>query len=273
MTTGQAAKEFCRTALTYVPGSGGAGATEVPIYDGRTADLPGWEECGFELLNHASALKDWSDDEQVASVHYPELTELARKLTGCDHAILASHIKRSPEEAKRHSDLSPIPLVHSDFADSYGDLLRNMYRSGERAEAAEREGLSPEEIAGARRLMILQFWRNLGPQKMDLPLAFCDARTIPRDAIRSFPVKNYAGSGFDFEALGIVAPSDPADHHWYTFPEMNIDEVVAFRTYDTDRVGTNEPYWTPHSAFRDPEVELGSPSRTSIELRPLCVWV
>ncbi len=269
MTTGQAAKEFCRSTLTYAPGAG----AEVPVYDGRVAGLPGWEECGFELVTHRSAVKDWDDDEEIARVHYPEIVELVRDLTGCDHALLASHIKRSPDDAKRHSDLSPIPLVHSDFADSYGDLLRELYRSGDRAEAAEREGISPDVVAGARRLMILQFWRNLGPQKMDLPLAFCDARTVSRDEIQPFEVKNYAGSGFDFEALAIVPPEDPSAHHWYAFPEMKIDEVVAFRTYDSERVGTDAPYWTPHSAFRDPEVELGKPSRSSIELRPLCLWL
>lgn len=268
MTTEQAAKEFCRTSLNY-----GGGATDFSILDGRTADLPGWQECGFELVTHTSSVADWSDDDEIARVHYPEITELVQKLTGCDHALLSSHIKRSPAEAKKHSDLSPIPFVHSDFADSYGELLKNLYRSGDRAEAAEREGVSPDVVANARRLMILQFWRNLGPQKMDLPLAFCDARTVPRDAIRPFPVKNYAGSGFDFEALAIAPPANPDDHRWYAFPEMTIDEVVAFRTYDTDRVASGEPYWTPHSAFRDPDVELGNPSRSSIELRPLCIWV
>ena len=267
MTTEQAAKEFCRTSLGYLEGQ-----PEMRIFDGRTADLPGWQKCGFELMTHASGVTDWDDDAEIARVHYPEITALAREQTGCDHALLASHIKRSPDEAKRHSDLSPIPLVHSDFADSYGDLLRNLYRSGDRADAAEREGVAPDVVVNARRLMILQFWRNLGPQKMDLPLAFCDARTVPRDAIRPFPVNNYAGSGFDFEALAIEAPADSGAHQWYAFPEMRIDEVVAFRTYDTDRVGTDKPYWTPHSAFRDPEVELGKPSRSSIELRPLCVW-
>lgn len=268
MTTSHAAKEFCRTSLNY-----GGGAQEFPILDGRTADLTGWDECGFELVSHSSSVRDWSDEDEIARVHYPEICELVQRLTGCDHAVLSSHIKRSPDEAKKHSDLSPIPLVHSDFADSYGDLLRKMYQSGDRAEAAEREGISPDTIANARRLMILQFWRNLGPPKMDLPLAFCDARTVPRDAIRPFPVKNYAGSGFDFEALAIAPPTDQDEHRWYAFPEMTIDEVVAFRTYDTDRVATGEPYWTPHSAFRDPDVELGNPSRSSIELRPLCVWL
>jgi hypothetical protein len=273
MTTGRATKEFCRTELAYIPRAGGASPGEVTVLDGRGADLPGWQECGFELIQHASAVGDWADEDEIARVHYGEISALARELTGCDHALVASHIKRNPEEAKKHSDLSPIRFVHSDFADSYGDLLRELYKSGDRAEAAGRDGLSPEEVVGARRLMILQFWRNLGPQKMDLPLAFCDSRTIPRDEIRPIPVKNYAGSGFDFEALGIVAPASADAHHWYVYPEMAIDEVVAFRTYDSDMVASGEAYWTPHAAIRDPEVELGKPSRSSIELRATCLFM
>ena len=76
--------------------------------------------------------------------------------------------------------------------------------------------------------------------------------------------------GDPYRALAIVS-SDA--HQWYAFPEMTTDEVVAFRTYDTERIGTGEPYWTPHSAFRDPDVELGNPSRSSIEVRPLCIWL
>ena len=273
MTTERATREFCRAELAYIPRADGASPGEVPILDGRDADLPGWDECGFELMHHASALSDWSDDDEIARVHYAEISELARKLTGCDHALVASHIKRNPDEAKKHSDLSPIRFVHSDFADSYGDLLREMYKTGDRAEAAARDGVAPDVVAGARRLMIFQFWRNLGPRKMDLPLAFCDARTIPRDDIRPIPVKNYAGSGFDFEALGIVAPANAGDHRWYVFPEMAIDEVVAFRTYDSDMVTRGEHYWTPHAAIRDPEVEVGKPARSSIELRATCVWL
>ena len=272
MTTEKiAAKEFCRTTLAYIPRDG-SGAREMRILDGRTADLPGWEQCGFELKKHASAVTDWGDDEQIARIHYAEMANFAKELTGADHALVSSHIKRNPEEAKKHADLSPIQFVHSDFADSYGDLLRKMYADGDRAAAAQREGLSPQEIAGAGRLMILQFWRNIGPTKMDLPLAFCDARTVPRDDIRPIPVKNYAGSGFDFEALGIVAPEKPDDHRWYVFPEMQVDEVVAFRTYDSDMVANGEAYWTPHGAIRDPEVEPGKPARSSIELRATCVF-
>ena len=38
-------------------------------------------------------------------------------------------------------------------------------------------------------------------------------------------------------------------------------------------VARGEDYWTPHSAIRDPEVELGKPSRSSIELRATCLFM
>jgi hypothetical protein len=54
---------------------------------------------------------------------------------------------------------------------------------------------------------------------------------------------------------------------------MQIDEVVAFRTYDSEMVASGTAYWTPHGAVRDPEVELGQPARSSVELRATCVFV
>ena len=270
MTTHDTAAD-CRSTLNYV----GGGLTEVTIRDGRAADLPGWEVCGFERRDHASTVADWDDDEAITALHYPEMAALAKELSGCDHVLVFGHIKRNPAKAAEHGDLAPITLVHSDFADSYLDVIRGRYTSpGPEAERSLADaGLTGRDVEGARRTVVLQFWRNVGPAKMDLPLAFCDARTVPRPQIRAFPVTNYAGGGIDFEALGVVAPDDPDDHDWYWFDRLTADEVIAFRTFDTDRIGTDEPYWTPHSAFRDPEVELGRPSRSSIELRATCLYL
>lgn len=258
-----------RASLNYLQGP-----VEVTIGDGRHATLPGWEECGFERLDHEAAVADWADDAAIEGVHYAEMEALAAKLTGCDHALVSGHIKRNVDEAARHGDLGPITFVHSDFADSYGPQIRDRYRVAEPgfAESLVRAGIDADAVADARRIVILQFWRNVGPTKMDLPLAFCDCRTVGRDQVQAIPVKNYAGGGFDFEALGVVTPADPTDHAWYAFDELRVDEVIAFRTYDSDRLGTDQPYWTPHSAFRDPAVELGRPSRSSIELRATCVF-
>jgi hypothetical protein len=54
---------------------------------------------------------------------------------------------------------------------------------------------------------------------------------------------------------------------------MRPDEVVVFRTFDSDRVSRGETFWTPHSAFSDPTVAPRQPSRRSIELRATCLFV
>ena len=108
--------------------------------------------------------------------------------------------------------------------------------------------------------------------KMDHPVAFCDARTVTPAEGRPFRYTGYVAGGRAFDALAIVAPGQPSTHTWYTFPEMTPDEVVAFRTYDTELVREGRTWFTPHSAFRDPDVELGRPARSSIELRVMCLY-
>lgn len=269
---------FCRTTLNYLSSVGSYGPadhpTEVDILDGRTASLGGWEVCGFELFEHSSSIVDWSDEDGLAEVHHAEMEKLARDLTGADIALVSTHIKRSPDDARRHEQLSPIPFVHSDFAAGHIGFIRRAYREPTEAamRALARNGADATVVKDARRIVVLQFWRNLGPAKMDYPLAFCDARTVSPDESRSFHVTDYAGTGASFDALGIAEPDDPARHAWYTFPELTTGEVVAFRTYDTELVQAGKTYFTPHSAFRDPDVEVGRPARSSIELRATCLF-
>ena len=247
---------------------------EVAIHDGRTADLPGWQECGFELVNHSSAVEDWTDDDEIASVHYEDIETLARTITGCDHALVSDHVKRNAEGTKRRREQQPVRLVHSDFAANYGEIVRTAYRDvhGRGRKTLDRTGVTAEQIEQAPRLVMFQFWRNIGPPKMDLPIAFCDNRTLTTDDARPFHYNGYVAGGFEFDALAIAAPDSPDSHGWYTFPEMKADEVVAFRTYDTDLVTANQVYFTPHSAFPDPDVEPGKPARFSIELRVMCLF-
>lgn len=264
---------FCRATLNYVRGDGPA-PIEVEIRDGRTADLPGWDECGFELVDHPSAVVDWFDGEEVAAVHHAEAEALAKAMTGADVALVSSHIKRNPDETRRHEQLSPITFVHSDFAAGHDGIIRRTYNEenpGAMA-AMARHGVTPADVEGAARIVILQFWRNIGPPKMDFPLAFCDARTITVEETAAIHVENYAGTGATFDALAVRAPADPGAHAWYAFPELERHEAVAFRTYDSDRVAAGDVWFTPHSAFHDPEVEPGRPARSSIELRATCAF-
>ena len=264
---------YCNADLNYVRGMEAA-AVSVDIIDGRASPPGGgWQTHGFELMRHASALRDFDDEARVADVHYAEISDFAQRLTGCDHALVSGHIARNPEQAAVHADLGPIQFVHSDFAPSYGQRIRDFYaEGGEQAEAGlKATGISARDVADARRMLILQFWRNVGPSVMDLPIAFCDARTVGEKETLAAPVEDYAGDGFDFETLAILPPGD-GHHAWYTYPDMSIDEVVAFRTYDSELIGSGKPFWTPHSAYRNPDVALGQPARYSIELRATCLW-
>ncbi len=264
-----------RAAMNYV-GSAEATPVEVDIRNGRT-DPPGrWEDCGFELQTHPSAVTDWDDPEQIAKYHYAEVSKLAKQLTGCDHALVGGHIRRNPDQATNvHEQLSPITFVHSDFAPSYRDVIVDRYRTpGPDTELSmEQAGITADDVAKAARLVVLQFWRNTGPEKMDFPIAFCDARTVGEDELEIIDVNNYAGGGINFQTLGVRMPADPASHAWYTYPDMSIDEVVVFRTYDSAMIEQHAPFWTPHSAFRDPDIEVGHPSRRSIELRATCLYM
>ncbi|MCH2568462.1 MAG: hypothetical protein MKZ98_07870 [Pseudomonadales bacterium] len=261
-----------RVSLNYVKQMA-PGPVEFDMRNGREHPPGGWQDCGFELKQHESRVQDWSNEAEITEIHYQEISDFAKELTGADHALVGGHILRNPEQMKIHQQLGPIMFAHSDFAETYGDLIRARYTDDlEGLEGLKRAGVSPDAVTNAKRMLILQFWRNVGEPRMDLPLAFCDARTARKTDVRAFPVNNYADSGFNFDALAMMAPENSEDHHWYAFPEMQKDEVVAFRTYDTDRVGTDLPFWTPHCAFRDPDVELGQPSRYSIELRATCIW-
>jgi hypothetical protein len=266
---------FCTASLNYLdPRRPMSTAVDVDIRDGRAASLPDWTTAGFELIEHHSGVSDWRNEHDVASIHYAELEALACEMTGATHALVNGHITRSPGEAARHQDLGPISFVHSDFAASYVDRIHESYRhpTPGGSQALQRNGVSAQDVVDASRVVILQFWRNIGPAKMDFPIAFCDARSVRADEARPIPVSNYAGSGFNFEALAVVAPDDPARHHWYAFPELLPDEAVAFRTFDTDLVASGATFFTPHSAFHDPAVPVGQPARVSIELLATCLF-
>jgi hypothetical protein len=72
---------------------------------------------------------------------------------------------------------------------------------------------------------------------------------------------------WSFEAL--VVRHNPA-HRWLYFSNMTRDEVIVFKTHDSDAA---EPTQVPHSAFDDAACPAGVPPRASIEMRAIAYWL
>jgi hypothetical protein len=263
---------YCRTSLNYSV-AGLPVAVEADILDGRTAELPGWNVCGFELMKFPSAVTRWDDRREVEAKHFDEVAELVRTLTGCEDVVFYPPVMRSPEAAGTHPDFSPIEFVHSDYTESYGPMIGNPDHPYHRIlePSIARADLPDDVISAAARILTLQLWRNIGRPDIDRPICFCDCRTVPRAQLTPVRVAEYGGLRTEFDAFS-VAPPERDEYRWYTFPDMTPDEVVVFRAFDSRRVENHQPFWTPHSSFRDPCRPADAPARRSVEMRAICLF-
>jgi len=266
---------YCRSSFNYVDGADRK-SVEADIFDGRIGrEQRDFAACGFTMCDHESAVTDWADIQHVHQVHGPEVKSFAQRFTGCDAVAVYPPILRGPAMAKLTPDYAPIEFVHSDFTTDYWDMVTNPDRQYQSfvGPLLHAHGLALEDLQTASRLMVLQLWRNTGATRADYPLAVCDPRTIEPDRLRPFMVESYGGQQLGFETFGISTPADDSPDRWYTFPSLQVDEVLVFRTYDSDLARRGLPFYTPHSAFRDPHVEATEQNvRESTEMRALCIW-
>jgi len=226
---------------------------------------------GFLLQPHVSAVRDFTDDADVAANYYPELAGLVADAAQVDRrrVFVEQHTIRQEEaDADAEADLqSPIQLVHNDFSSRYRDELLGCFR-GESSTTlfhslehiVAQSGLTMLELE-ASRIVMLNAWRNIDDQPVTrMPLAVCDQRTVsPEDLI---PTR------LGTHALEIFMSQFSAQHRWFYFPEMDRDEVLLIKTYDSAALELGQCP-TLHSAVEVPGVG-GSPRR-SCEARVLII--
>jgi hypothetical protein len=244
------------------------------VEDGRATGTD-FDTQGFARLDHPSEVTDWGDEAAVEAVHPAEIEKLARAFTGCDAVVVYPPLFRNPTAADATPDYAPITFVHSDYSEAFGAMILDREHPYHvfLDPLLEQYGVSRDELERASRTMMLQLWRNTGPVDADYPLAFCDPRDVEVERLARFVVPNYGGQHLEFETFGFAPPRAGHADRWFTFPQLQPNEVVAFRTYDSDAVAEGRPFWTPHSAFRDPHVPDGpAHRRASVEMRALCLW-
>lgn len=236
------------------PRTGSYEMKQVKIRNGRPdADSFDLERHGFSFMRRPTAVRDFTDRSEVEGVYYPELEALLLEVTGAERVLIFDHTIRigDPERREALKVRDPVRNAHNDFTDeSAAQRVRDLLPAGE---AEERLG---------RRYTSINVWRPLtGPVKTD-PIAICEWGSIaPGDMIASRRVyKDRVG--------GILNLSYNPGQRWYYFPDMERDEIILLKCFDSERDGRAR--WTAHAAFEDPDgTDPGLPARESIEVRTL----
>lgn len=229
----------------------------VTIRDARADTHLSLDREGYLLRPAPSAVRDFTDKEEVVRLYYPEVAELALALTGASQAFVFDHLVRkrmpgAPQALGRIEGQRPgaAGRVHCDFTPA----------SARRRLELELQG----DTAQVQRYSIINLWRPIRHPVLDAPLAVCDARSAtPADLVPSdifYPERN----GEIYQAV------HNTDHAWSYFPAMTRDEVLVFKQFDS-APGPVARY-TPHAAFEHADAPLDAPPRESIEIRCLLIY-
>lgn len=242
--------------------SGNYEAVPIPIADAR-AGLPASSihGSGFELWDAPSRVRDFLDEEQVKSVYYQEMAELALAVTGGNRAYVFDHVVRRREKDRRsvtfgRKDVDGRPAVNGRIHNDYTE------NSGRRR--LEMEVTDPDVRASVRRHVIVNIWRSIAGPVRDTPLAVCDARSIAVGDLVAGELR-YPGR------VGEIYHARYSDRHqWYYFSQMDRHEALIFKQYDSLISGVAR--FVPHAAFDLPEIPPGTPLRESVEARCLVTF-
>ena len=230
-------------------------AHRMRIWNGRTANerftLP---THGFQMVDHATAVKDFYDEAEVLRVYYPEVEALIKKESGARRVVVFDHTIRTPDDG-RHAERwirQTVKSVHNDYT--------------ERSAPKRVRDILPDEANQLlkRRFGIIQVWRSIAPRVESEPLAMCDGRSIPEVGfIRN--ERRYR----DRTAETYHIAYNPA-HRWFYFPYMTRNEALVFKVFDSD--ASAGVRFTAHTSFDDPTTARDAKIRESIEMRALAFY-
>jgi hypothetical protein len=267
--------DFVETSLSYLVDTGekpvsysgepGAAPTQhtgkyeerrVTVHNGRPlADRLSLERQGFILINHETKVRDFYNDEEVRSVYYPEMERLVKELTGATKVLIFDHTLRTEDEATREEKKvrEPVRRVHNDYTEWSGpQRVRDLLPADEASERLR------------QRFAVIQTWRPIRKPVQSAPLAIAEARSLARKDLipteRKYP-----------DRVGeIYHITFNPEHRWFYFPNMQRNEALVFKTYDSEKDGRAR--WTAHASFDDPTSPADAPPRESIEVRTLAFF-
>ena len=250
--------------LVYIPSKGGGDDTEhvgnfkmqeVTIHDGRSdKQSSSLDVEGFRLVSQKTEVEDFYDELRVEQTYHEEVKTLLTEIMGAGRIEVFDDTRRSSSlERQRDKNIrEPADIVHNDYTARSGvKRLRDHFAD------------DPDEAEKLlqRRFAIVNVWRSIAGPIYNYPLVLCDAATVRPEDLVSVERRAEDRTGELQVAL------HGTEQRWYYFPEMQMDEALLFKTFDSETDGRAR--FTIHSSFEDPDAPADAVPRESIETRCL----
>ena len=229
-------------------------ARRLPIYDVRALSSEiSLDREGFAVIPHRSAVRDFFDDTEVRRTYYCEAERLIAEWTGASRVFIFDHTQRrrvpGVEDRSPGTPRQPATRIHVDQTVNSGPQRVRDFLGDE----------ADELLRG--RVQVINLWHPIRGPLRDAPLALCDAGSVgagdlvPSDLV--YP-----------DRVGeIYAVTYNPSHRWFYVPEMQPDEALLIKCFDSETDGRAR--FAPHTAFDDPTAPKEVAPRESIEIRAL----
>lgn len=237
---------------------------EVLVKDGRSQQLS-LDIHSFQLVKQETKLSTddfYTSPDKIKKDYYEEIAELFKRTTGAEHVIVFHHQVRNAEKnngSVKNINTSIQGYANAIHSDSHPASAQDLFKS-------MAFGLDKKYHTG--RFLYINAWRNISETPIgNNHLAVCDETSLvkPDDYITS----DLYGAGYHIQQYGLLDRNSD-QHRWYYFSNMEKDEVLLFKQWDSDTSLSGRV--TFHTAFTDVNAPKDTPTRESIEVRAICFF-
>ena len=260
-----------RAEVLVYPASSGLAAVRpdihpvtMPVHDMRgVADELRIDETGFEFHSGATSFTAFYEESEVKAHYYPEVSGVLRELLGAEEVFVFDHNVRSSVRAARgeRGVREPVDQAHNDYTESSGPVRKDAILG-----QAGREDLADRDFA------LVNLWRPIVGPVLDTPLALCAANSVSPDDLVHTDIHHFADGNIETPAHSgmIYSLHHNPGHRWYFASQMQPDEFLLLKCYDSRRDGRAR--FMPHTGFKNPDCPPEFTPRESIEARTLVVF-
>ena len=204
----------------------------------------------FKLVTFTPDNVDFLDTQSVSETYYDDVEALVKKETGASDVFVFDHTVR---RGIKNSNRQPAYHIHNDYT----------FETGQ-SRALSVLGEDVLKKFSGKRMIQINVWRSIDGIVEKDPLALMDATTLDqKDLVKTDIHFNDMNTG-DTHKGEIFALKKNPNQKWYYYPEMNEQEAILIKGFDSDE---SQSRFAMHTAFALSNQNEKTKPRQSIETR------